>query len=107
METTLIATVTNVAQTVRTLKDKGLWVFGADPEGEKTLYEADFCRDICIVVGGEGRGLAPLVKKQCDLLVRIPHHGAITSLNVSVAAGVILYEVVRQSMSKNTFIRGC
>jgi 23S rRNA (guanosine2251-2'-O)-methyltransferase len=96
LETTPIATVTNVAQTVRTLKGRGLWVFGADPEGEKTPYETDFCQDICIVVGGEGKGLTPLVKRQCDLLVRIPHYGNITSLNVSVAVGVILYEVVRQ-----------
>ena len=96
LESTPIATVSNVVQTIRTLQDNGFWVFGTDPDAEKTIYEADFCQEVCIVVGGEPKGLTPLAKKHCDFLVRIPQFGNVPSLNVSVAAGIILYEVLRQ-----------
>lgn len=90
-----IAKVTNISYTLESLKRYGLWVVGADMEGE--LYTSkDLTGPIALVIGSEGKGLGRLVKEKCDFLVRIPQKGKISSLNASVAAGVLMYEIVRQ-----------
>lgn len=86
----------NIAQLISSLKEKRFWVVGADPSAKKELYEADFCQPLALVIGSEGEGIRPLVKKGCDLLLKIPRVGKIASLNTSVAVAVILYEVFRQ-----------
>ena len=90
-----IAKVTNISSTLESLKKHGLWVVGADMDGE--LYTSkDLTGPIALVIGSEGKGLGRLVKEKCDFLVRIPQKGKISSLNASVAAGVLMYEIVRQ-----------
>ncbi len=91
-----IAKVTNIARTVEELKDRNIWTVGLDERGAKTYNELDYKMDCAVVLGAEGKGLHDLVKKKCDFLVSIPMLGKVSSLNVSVAAGVILYEIVRQ-----------
>lgn len=93
---TPVARVTNLCAAIEELKRAGLWVTGADMEGESLLYDAPLSGPMALVVGSEGKGLSRLVKQQCDFLVRIPMLGEIESLNASVAAGVLLYEIVRQ-----------
>jgi len=91
-----IVKVANIAHTIDTLKDRGIWVAGA-AEGASCLYtDADFSVPLCLVLGSEEKGLRRLVKQKCDYLVHLPMLGKIDSLNVSVAAGVLLYEVIRQ-----------
>ena len=92
-----IARVANVAQAVRTLKKAGIWVYGAalGPQA-RTYTSVDLRGDVALVIGAEGAGIAPLVQRECDLLVEIPLLGKVRSLNASVAAGVLLYEAVRQ-----------
>lgn len=94
-----VARIGNVAQTIEALKKEGLWVVGADMDGDKTYYEADLRGPLLVVVGSEGRGLGRLTKEVCDFLVRIPMKGRITSLNASVACSLLLYEVFRQRES--------
>ena len=90
-----IAKVTNIANTLEDLKKYGLWVAGAHMDGD--LYTSkDLTGPIALVIGSEGKGLGRLVKAKCDFLVRIPQKGKISSLNASVAAGVLMYEIVRQ-----------
>ena len=92
-----IARVANIAQAIRTMKKAGIWIAGAAlGEAAVDYTAADFKRDIAIVIGAEGDGIGPLVQRECDYLVRIPLEGKVQSLNASVAAGVLLYEVVRQ-----------
>lgn len=91
-----IARIGNVAQTIDRMKKQGLWIVGADMDGTKNYYEADLSGPIVIAVGSEGQGLGRLTKEHCDLLVRIPMLGTITSLNASVACSLLLYEVMRQ-----------
>lgn len=88
--------VTNLARTLRWLKDQGIWVYGAAAEGTQTLYQADFRGSSAIVLGAEGDGLRRLTREHCDVLLNIPMNGTVSSLNVSVATGVFLFEVVRQ-----------
>ena len=95
-ETVPVYQVTNLARTLRWLKDQGLWVAGADGETTQTLYKTDFTAPMAIVVGAEGKGLRRLTKEQCDMLVSIPMLGRVESLNLSVATGVLLFEAVRQ-----------
>ena len=95
-ETVPVYQVTNLARTLRWLKDLGLWIAGADGETNQTLYTTDFTGPMAIVVGAEGKGLRRLTKEQCDLLVSIPMLGRVESLNLSVATGVLLFEAVRQ-----------
>jgi 23S rRNA (guanosine2251-2'-O)-methyltransferase len=95
-----IAKVTNIARTVEELKEKNIWVVGLDERGTKTYDELDYNMDCAIVLGAEGKGVHDLVRKKCDFLVSIPMLGKISSLNVSVAAGVVLYEIVRQRRKK-------
>ncbi len=88
--------VTNLARTLRELKERNIWVVGTDERADKTLYEADIPDSVAWVLGAEGEGMRRLTRETCDLLVRIPMLGAVQSLNVSVAAGVCLYESVRR-----------
>jgi 23S rRNA (guanosine2251-2'-O)-methyltransferase len=88
--------VTNLSDALLQLKKKNFWIFGADASAEKTLYTGDFQGNVCIVIGGESKGIRPLVKKSCDFLISIPMGSSLDSLNASVAAGVILFEAVRQ-----------
>ena len=91
-----IARVPNIVRAVEALKENGLRAVGAADEAETTIYEVDLTLPTGIVIGGEGAGLRPLVRKKCDLLARIPMRGRISSLNASVAAAVVLYEALRQ-----------
>ncbi|HXF35364.1 MAG TPA: 23S rRNA (guanosine(2251)-2'-O)-methyltransferase RlmB [Candidatus Acidoferrales bacterium] len=92
-----VARVANVAGAIRTLKKAGLWIAGAAADVEAVDYAAaDLARDTALVVGAEGTGLAPLVRRECDYLISIPLEGKVGSLNASVAAGVLLYEALRQ-----------
>jgi 23S rRNA (guanosine2251-2'-O)-methyltransferase len=95
-----IARVTNIARTVEELKERNIWVVGLDERGTQTYDELDYKMDCAIVLGAEGKGVHDLVRKKCDFLVSIPMLGKVSSLNVSVAAGVVLYEVVRQRRNK-------
>lgn len=89
-------TITNLARTLRELQDAGVWVVGAAGETETTIYQADFKGPLAIVLGAEGEGLRRLTRETCDNLVKIPMFGSVSSLNVSVAAGICLFEAVRQ-----------
>lgn len=92
-----IARVANIATALRTLKKAGVWVAGAAGEADALAYtEADFARDVAVVIGAEGTGLTQLVRRECDYLVSIPLEGKVGSLNASVAAGILLYETLRQ-----------
>lgn len=90
-----VAQVVNLTQTIQTLKDRGYWIFGADMDGQK-FYEADLKGPVCLVIGGEGKGIGQLVKKHCDVILSIPLEGEITSLNAGVASAILMYEVVKQ-----------
>ncbi|HIJ78009.1 MAG: 23S rRNA (guanosine(2251)-2'-O)-methyltransferase RlmB [Desulfobulbaceae bacterium] len=96
-----ICMVTNLNQALKLLKDEGFWIYGAAGEAEQSLYDTDFSGPICLIIGGEKKGLRPLVREQCDFLLSIPMAGSLDSLNASVAAGVILFEAVRQRKSKS------
>jgi len=91
-----VATVTNLARTLDVLKERGIWVVGTDGEAEKPLYTADLKRPLALVLGAEGSGMRRLTRDKCDFLVRIPMAGHVQSLNVSVAAGIALFEALRQ-----------
>ena len=88
--------VTNLARTLDELKERSIWVVGADERAEKTLYQVDLPPAIAWVLGAEGEGMRRLTRERCDLLVRIPMGGSVGSLNVSVASGVCLFESVRR-----------
>lgn len=91
-----VCKVTNLVKAIERLKEKGIWVAGADMEGEKLYYEEDFKGNIALVIGNEGKGISRLVREKCDFLVRIPMDGQVNSLNASVSAAVLMYEVRRQ-----------
>jgi 23S rRNA (guanosine2251-2'-O)-methyltransferase len=95
-ETTPVVAVTNLVRTLKLLKEASLWVVGADAEGAKPAHEADLKGGTVLVLGAEGAGLRHLTKQTCDWMVRLPQLGTVESLNVSVAAGMLLYEAVRQ-----------
>jgi 23S rRNA (guanosine2251-2'-O)-methyltransferase len=90
--------VTNLARTLNELKERDIRIVGTTDDAEKTLYEADLSGPVALVLGAEGAGLRQLTRKTCDELVRIPMHGAVESLNVSVASGICLYEALRQRL---------
>jgi 23S rRNA (guanosine2251-2'-O)-methyltransferase len=91
-----VARVTNLAAFLEWIKGQGLWVVGADPTGERLLYNAELTGPLGLVIGAEGRGLRPLVRSRCDVQVRIPLSGGVASLNASCAAAVCMFEVIRQ-----------
>lgn len=95
-ETTPFIPVTNLVRTLRALKEAGIWICGADEDATQSIYEADFKMPLAMVLGAEDKGLRRLTRENCDFLVNIPMLGAVPSLNVSVAAGVCLFEAVRQ-----------
>lgn len=95
-EATPYLMVTNLARTLEEIKEKNIWVVGADERADKTLYEADLPDSIAWVLGAEGEGMRRLTRESCDLLVRIPMGGQVESLNASVAAGICLFESVRR-----------
>jgi 23S rRNA (guanosine2251-2'-O)-methyltransferase len=94
-----VASVTNLARTIDLLKERGIWVVGTDGEVPQTLYASDLKRPLALVLGAEGGGMRRLTRDRCDFLVRIPMAGQVESLNVSVAAGIALFEARRQRMS--------
>jgi len=100
-EATPYIMVTNLARTLAEIKERNVWVIGADERAEKTLYDADLPDAIAWVLGAEGEGMRRLTRESCDLLVRIPMLGEVDSLNVSVSAGVCLFESVRRRKGKD------
>ena len=92
-----VARVTNLVQTMEKLKEAGVWIAGTDVRAEGEIYETDvFKGPLAIVIGNEGEGMGRLVREKCDVLIKLPMQGRINSLNASVAAGVVMYEVLRQ-----------
>lgn len=91
-----IARVSNINDTIKYLKENGVWIYGTDGESKQLYYNQDFRDATALIIGSEGFGISSLVKKNCDGLVRIPMKGKITSLNASVSAGIVMYEVVKQ-----------
>lgn len=93
-----ITKVTNINATIDFLKEKGIWIYGADMNGTEFCYNTDFRGAVALVIGSEGKGISKLTKDKCDLLVKIPMAGKISSLNASVAGGILMYEVLRQKL---------
>jgi len=91
-----VAKVTNLVRTMEELKEAGYWLVGLDEESEKSYTQVDYTSPVGIVLGGEGKGLHELTRKRCDFVVSLPTTGPVKSLNVSVAAGVVLFEALRQ-----------
>ena len=91
-----IAKVTNIAVTIEELKEKGIWIVGADADAQKSFTDVDYSMPIALVIGNEGKGIRRLVKEKCDFLVKIPMAGSFDSLNASVAGALIMYEVFRK-----------
>ncbi len=95
-----VARVNNINDTMQFLKDSGLWIIGTDGSANNYYYEQDLTGPIALVIGSEGNGMNRLVSENCDILVKIPMHGKITSLNASVSAGIVTYEIVKQRKLK-------
>ena len=93
-----IAKVSNINSVIDELKEKGIWFYGADMDGENYSFKTNFSGSVALVIGSEGRGISKLTKEKCDVLVKIPMIGNISSLNASVAAGIMMYEVLKQKM---------
>ncbi len=93
--------VTNLSRTLQALKARGVWLFGAAGEAEKSLYDNDLTLSMALVMGAEGSGLRRLTREQCDYLVRLPMAGSVSSLNVSVATGICLFEAMRQRLASH------
>ena len=96
MEHISLTRVTNMVSTIKTLKESGLWVAGLDKHTGQSIYSSDLTGPMALVIGSEEKGIRPLVKKHCDLMIAIPQVGDIDSLNASVAGGVVMYETYRQ-----------
>jgi 23S rRNA (guanosine2251-2'-O)-methyltransferase len=96
-ETVPFITVTNLARTLRDLKEQGVWLYGLDDSAEESLYQTSFTGAIGFILGAEGEGMRRLTRELCDFLIKIPMLGTVSSLNVSVATAVCLYEAVRQT----------
>jgi 23S rRNA (guanosine2251-2'-O)-methyltransferase len=93
-----IAKVTNINAAIEEIKERGVWVYGADMEAENYIFNTDLTGAVALVIGSEGRGISKLTKEKCDVLVKIPMVGKITSLNASVAGGIIMYEIMKQKI---------
>jgi len=91
-----IARVTNMAIAIEYLKERGAWIIGTSADSENSIYDLDGTLDLALIIGSEGKGIRPLVKKKCDFLVHIPLRGRISSLNASAAGAIALYEILRQ-----------
>jgi 23S rRNA (guanosine2251-2'-O)-methyltransferase len=94
--------VTNLSRTLQALKERGVWLFGAAGEAENSIYDNDLSVSMALVMGAEGSGLRRLTREQCDFLVRLPMAGSVSSLNVSVATGVCLFEAQRQRLASHS-----
>ena len=101
LEHVCLVQVTNLSATIRTLQDHGWWVYGMDRSADLSVFEVDLTGSVAMVVGGEEKGIRPLVKQSCDLLLSIPQRGPVGSLNASVAAAVALYEAYRQHRARS------
>ncbi len=88
--------VTNISRTLQALQARGVWLYGTDGDAEKSLYDSDLATSLALVMGAEGKGMRRLTREQCDFLIHLPMAGSVSSLNVSVAAGIFLFEAVRQ-----------
>jgi len=99
-ETVPVYQVTNLARTLRWLKEQGIWIMGTAGEAEQPVFQADLTLPLAMVIGAEGAGLRRLTREQCDFLVKLPMLGQVESLNLSVATGVVLYEALRQRSLK-------
>jgi 23S rRNA (guanosine2251-2'-O)-methyltransferase len=95
-----VARVANISQTIELLKKEGFWVVGTEVQTDKMYHQVDMTGPTVIVIGNEGKGLGEVIKKRCDYLVRLPMIGKVQSLNAGVAAGILLYEVIRQRGEK-------
>ncbi|WP_029451436.1 23S rRNA (guanosine(2251)-2'-O)-methyltransferase RlmB [Clostridium algidicarnis] len=95
-----IAKVTNINSAIDTLKEKGLWIYGADMNGDEYSHKVDLGGSIAIVIGNEGKGISKLTRDKCDVVVSIPMAGKLNSLNASVAAGILMYEVLKRRIEK-------
>lgn len=95
-----VARVNNLNDAIQELKDNGLWIYGTDMDAKNYYYNEKLTGPICLVIGSEGFGMSSLVKKNCDVLIKIPMKGKVTSLNASVSAGITMYEVVKQRLQK-------
>jgi 23S rRNA (guanosine2251-2'-O)-methyltransferase len=102
VEHMLIAKVNNISDTIDMLKEKGLWIYGADMGGKDYYFDVDLKGAVAIVIGSEGKGISRLVKEKCDFILSIPMAGKISSLNASNAASILMYEVVRQRHEKKS-----
>ncbi|XEC94672.1 23S rRNA (guanosine(2251)-2'-O)-methyltransferase RlmB [Paenibacillus tarimensis] len=100
-EHVLVARVTNLAQTIDRLKEEGVWIAGADVAAREDVYRSNFKIPLAIVIGNESKGMGRLIRDKCDFLVKLPMLGKLNSLNASVAAGVLMYEVIRQRQVMN------
>jgi len=96
LEHIMIARVANITLTLRQFKKEGLWIVGADANAEQSIYGADLRVGLALVLGGEEKGVRPLVKKTCDFLISVPQQKIVSSLNVAIAGAVIMFEIVRQ-----------
>ena len=96
LEFSRLCRITNVVNTIRLLKERGYWIYGLAATAPQSLYSADFRMDIVLVIGGEEKGIRPLIRSHCDLMLSIPQSGKINSLNASVAAAVAIFEAYRQ-----------
>lgn len=99
-ESIAIISVTNLARALRSIKDAGIWVIGTAEDGDADLYDADLTLPTALVMGGEEKGLRQNIRAHCDRVVRLPMRGAVESLNVAVAAGICLFEAVRQRRTR-------
>lgn len=99
LEHMMISKVTNINTVIDELKSQGIWVYGADMDGERFCFEEKLDGAVALIIGNEGKGISKLTKEKCDVLIKIPMLGKINSLNASVAAGIIMYEVVKQKMT--------
>lgn len=97
-----VARVTNITETIKYLKNEGLWIYGLDMEGASNLYDEKLEAPIGIVVGNEGEGISRLVRENCDVILKIPMVGKINSLNASVSTAISIYEVIRQKSKSST-----
>ena len=91
--------VTNLSRTLTQLQERGIWIVGTAGEADATIYHSDLKGPLALVMGAEGKGMRRLTRENCDLLINIPMAGEVSSLNVSVATGVTLFEIVRQRLS--------
>jgi len=94
----------NISATIEAFKKEGIWIYGASGEAKDLIYQLDLNMDLVIVIGAEGKGIRPLVKKKCDRIFSIPLRGPLSSFNASVSGGMILYEVMRQRYGTGAYL---